>query len=125
MSPRKPPVGPDQLAELYGITFTDNERMLLTSGGPFGVHERQHRYVLVQALAPIKCPACGGFTCRRAACTVPWDTAQSIPDDAYACQICETRLIWRLALIGPSQWFDLAPGQTITTGRPGGGDPHA
>jgi hypothetical protein len=111
----------DTLQELYGITFTDRERMLLTTGNDLlTVLDQQSKYVLARAVEPIPCPGCGVLTCRRAACTLPWDDTTAIPDDAYACRFpsCGAKLIWHLGLIGGDQWFTLAPGQTVTITAP-------
>lgn len=116
--PDRKPLAPGHYAELYGLTFTEHELMLLNTvdRGLLTPIQRQEQYILGLALQPLRCPGCGGVTCRRAAYTGQDFTAghEPVPDDAYACQICHVRLEWHLALIGGDQWFTLAPGQTVT-----------
>jgi hypothetical protein len=101
--------------QLYTITFTDFERMLLREKTLLTPLDKQHRYLLQMALTPLKCPGCQGVICQRSA---GWQTEEtSRPDDAYECPFCHAKLTWGLALIGGDQWFTLNPGQTITVGE--------
>ena len=103
----------DQIEALFGITFTDHERMLLTtSKALLSTREQQASYILAMGLQTCQCPACPYLLCQRSASIEPFDPASSAPDDAYACPNCKAALTWHLGMIGGGQWFTLTyPGQ--------------
>lgn len=103
----------DQIEALFGITFTDHERMLLTtSKALLSTREQQASYILAMGLQTCQCPACPYLLCQRSASIEPFDPASSTPDDAYACPNCKAALTWHLGMIGGGQWFTLTyPGQ--------------
>lgn len=114
--PQRKMLTPDQLQELYGITFSDGERILLTrSNDLLNMREEQWAYLLKMALTPLRCPACQGVICQRSA-DRDWNPQIHMPDDAYVCPLCQAQLTWYLEITG-GQGFTLNPGQTITIGQ--------
>jgi hypothetical protein len=107
-------IGPlDQIEGVFGITFTDNERMLLTTTDALlSPHERQARYVLAMALTACPCPVCQYLLCQRSASTQPFAPTASTPDDWYACPNCGTGLTWHLGITG-QQWFAVTDPQGL------------
>jgi hypothetical protein len=96
----------------YQITLSEHERMLLTaSTGVLGQIERQERFILGQALAPVHCPACRSTICTRSANPAAkngLDFKTSTPDDAYECPRCSARIVYFLTLNGV-QGFTIHP----------------
>jgi hypothetical protein len=107
------------MEQLFGITFTGRERMLLeTADGSLDPVDRQRKYVLAVALAGIKCPACLAIICQRAATVGEFFSEERRhEDDRYECNQCHARLTYHLGLFAGQQWFELVPGQTIVVGK--------
>jgi hypothetical protein len=107
-----------RLAASYGVTLTSREAQLLTTDSDLlDIHDQQAAFLLREALAPLRCPACAEATCQRAAGTPLYDVDDHAlhPDDAYQCHRCRTQLTWHRPFAG-------APYFTIThpvAGRPG------
>lgn len=109
----------DKLAALFDVTFTDREKVLLTSSRDLLSHlDRQRAYLLHMALTAMQCPACSSVICQRSAAPDPDNFAEfggGTPDDSYVCPHCGSKLTWRLGLFAGQMWFVLNPGQTVTT----------
>jgi hypothetical protein len=117
-----PPI--ESLEGLYGLTFTDREKALITAlPGALTPIDAQRAYLLKLALQRLYCPGCNGITCRLAACTLrerfsemetgPATGWGAIPDDSYECPLCTARLKYHMSLIAGFDFFTLQPGQTI------------
>lgn len=106
----------DDLERLYGVKISDSQRKILMTGkGMLSPLDRQRQFLLMHALAPMACPACSGTTSVFAAAqNRDEDSGHGANDHDYACQICNTKLDYHLALIGGGAWFSIQPGQTVT-----------
>jgi hypothetical protein len=97
------------IEQFYGITLDEEDRMLL-GHGPFTPIEKQRRYLLGNAVAPVQCPACLSTICQhQAAGGRKVYGNEHVPDDAYQCPRCGTRLVWYVELIGGGQGFTVHP----------------
>lgn len=94
-----------QAEDLFGFTFTQHERILLTTPAR-DPYDDQHRILLLMALQTCSCPACGLLICRRSAAGLTLFTVPATvrADDDYACPGCKVQLTWHLGMSG-SQWF--------------------
>ena len=120
------------LAEVYGITFTERELVLLTtSKGLLDPYSKQQAYLLKMALRFENCPACSYILCPRSAWTgkktgkpsPSWPGAPESIDlswagdgdegDLFACPACKARLVHRTGLVMDDHWFTLASGQVV------------
>lgn len=99
----------------YGITFTDEERRLLTADESSCSPDDEIRVIFLKlALEPLQCPACDAGICQRS-CLPEFDPDAMPPEAGYQCPRCRARLVWRTVLFGDRRWFELAHGQA----RPG------
>jgi hypothetical protein len=122
---RKRP-GIEEIAEGYGLTFTDTEIDLLTYPDDLlDPIERQHRYLLRIGLQPIQCPACHGLICQRSAALTARDPDEPTPvspqhskstDGNYECNRCGAALTSYVLLFGGGTGFDLTEPVNKTPG---------